>query len=225
MRISVVVPFSNQFVELDRLVGAIPDSKEIEVVLVDIYSGQDYAPKRKFSFSSVSVHKSNSSSATIGAALNTGISVANGDYLFFVRPGDMVDGSRFLKAMDYLREFGFHGFDDLDILYVYSQLFITNEVSSHLEFRYRKQMDNFLEGKDVDELAAILPPWGKFIKRNLVIDGNLSFREVDDFNDDFLKDKLIPGGASCDVYPHAVYLSEKSDYGLFRFMSTWRRRT
>lgn len=175
---SVIIPQKDSLDSLPRLLNSIPASERIQVIIVDnsqtpIYKSDISSDKPFELFHS-------ESSRFAGGARNVGIEHAEGKWLIFA------DADDFFTA-DAFNIFYSHFDSEADLIYfkvdsVYDDD-ITKKSDRHLMFN--EYIERF-QNKETSELScklAYVVPWGKMVRRSLVIEHQIEFDEVLAAND------------------------------------------
>lgn len=180
MNYSIIIPHKNSPQLLHRLLSSIPERSDIEIIVVDDYSSQNIvdfsnlpsAGNNKLRY----ILLSESDAKGAGRARNRGIDVATGKWLLFADADDMFITDNLVYLLDKYKEL------DFDLVFF-------NAVCLE-EGTYRKlpnldtQYINVVNSGIIDDCRYRLKvPWGKLIKRELVMDENIRFDETPVAND------------------------------------------
>ena len=157
---------------LPRLFKSIPVSDKIEVLLIDNspepISGKDVQTIHPFQL----LHSNPHSFA--GGARNIGLDNAHGKWLIFADADDFFTP----QAFDI---FYSHFADEEDLIYFKSDSVYDDTLEpSNRNSLFNAYIDDYVLGK-IDEMEvrlSYLVPWGKMIKRELVVQYNIRFDEV-----------------------------------------------
>jgi len=174
--VSVIVPFHNRTGLLNALIDSLPDTKEVEIILVDDHSGEEFKLQRKPYFTKVRTVKLDPDKRYAGSARNKGIEEAFGEFLFFADSDDIVDSRKFMQAVHEIPE-------DIDILYTRTSSFLKNGDTGTRHLRYNRIIDQFLAKGDAKHLVRFHPPWAKFIRRSFIEAHALYFDQTRVSND------------------------------------------
>ena len=211
---SIIIPHRKSLDTLSRLLNSIPQRKDIEIIVIDNsdtpIKGSDVKTDRDFKLLYTPPSK------YAGGARNTGLSIASGQWLIFADADDFFCGNAF-DIFDQYKE------SNKDLIY-----FKVNSVyDDTLEPNDRGDMfsgiiDSFKKGK-IDVMRAKLAytvPWGKMIKRNLVVEKKIKFDEVIAANDVYFSTLVAYYSNSFEAVDQEVYtvtirkgsLSRRRDY-------------
>ncbi|MDR3338932.1 MAG: glycosyltransferase [Candidatus Symbiothrix sp.] len=176
---SIIIPHKNIPDLLQRCLDSIPDRDDIQIIIVDDNSDPD-----KVNFESFSkLNKGNTEfyfpkeGKGAGYARNVGLKHAKGKWLIFADADDFFMPC-FNDSLD------LYANNENDIIYFRS----TSVDSKTLEQQHRhKSWNNLLckiqQTNNWNLAILIVPPWGKFIKHDLVKQNNFVFQEVPYSND------------------------------------------
>lgn len=224
---SIIIPHRKSLDTLGRLLNTIPERKDIEIIVIDNSDSpikvSDVKTDRNFKL------LYSSPSRYAGGARNTGLSIASGRWLIFA------------DADDYFCSKAFDVFDlykDLNKDLIYFK--VNSVYDDTLEPNDRGDMfsgiiDSFKRG-NIDLIKAKLAytvPWGKMIKRDLVVENKIEFDEVIAANDVFFSTLVAYYSNSFEAVNQEVYtvttrkgsLSRRRDYVVIysRFIVFLRR--
>lgn len=211
---SIIIPHRKSLDTLSRLINSIPKRKDIEIIVIDNsdspIKGTDVKTERDFKLLYTSP------SRYAGGARNTGLSIASGQWLIFADADDFFCPNAF-DVFDQFKE------SDKDLIY-----FKVNSVyDDTLEPNDRGDMfsgiiDSLKKG-NIDIIRAKLAytvPWGKMIKRDLVVENKIKFDEVIAANDVYFSTLVAYYSNSFEAVDQEVYtvttrkgsLSRRRDY-------------
>lgn len=183
MQLSIILPCYNvaPYIGrcLDSLLAQDITPEEYEIICVDDCSSdntvniiQDYQSK----FSNITLFKHNTNK-TAGGARNTGLTIAKGDYIWFVDPDDCVEpnviGGIFKKAIAIDADLLFFNMNHIDE---------DNKIHHILQF---SDIDEILPGQEFvlkycpqKRLAEITSIYRCFYKRSFCIENGISYPEI-----------------------------------------------
>lgn len=173
---SIVIPHKNCPVLLDRCVSSIPLRDDIEVIVVDDNSVNiDFKSLDCLKRRDLTLIKTTSNSGG-GAARNVGVSHARGRWLIFSDSDDTFCTNELNDAMDrYVKS-------DADIIF-----FAINCLDSDSFIALQNAQSSYMDYIDMNSADfcryKIKAPWGKMIKRELVVKNNIKFDETRVGND------------------------------------------
>jgi len=180
--LSIIIPHYNSVNSLEKLIKSIPESKDIQIIVVDDRSNQH--PRDKLSIESlnrITLLDNQSKKVGAGVCRNIGLKHAVGNWVLFADADDY-----FLEGFYPIIQKYF--FTNYEVIFFKSTSInlITNEQSTrhrHVE----KTLNNYLMNHDLkSELCMryrIYPPWAKLFKRNFINDNNIRFDELIVSND------------------------------------------
>lgn len=177
--ISVIIPYRDSLQTLSRLLDSIPDSKEIEVIVVD----NGIVPLNK---SLISSERSftllfSPSNAYAGGARNTGIDFAHGEWLIFADADDFFTSNAFEHYMEYENS-------PADVIYFKSQSNTENKDLRTLRGeKYTQLVQNYLSNPNEVNKYHLnsVSLCGRMIRRSFIEKHNLCYSEVKAANDIF----------------------------------------
>ncbi|GED44020.1 hypothetical protein HHA02_33490 [Cobetia marina] len=170
MLISVIIPHKNSPKKLDRLLTSIPDQKNIEIIIVDDNSDACLRPGRTDFINSNVIHLDNINDNNAGTARNLGLQNACGEWIIFADADDKFIKENFLLLLNTLYEE-----KKSDIIF-YKCLALKEETE---EASNRASLYSNLLYVGADEYKNIaynwLVPWGKAIRKDIIIKNNIKF--------------------------------------------------
>lgn len=199
INISVIIPHRNSPELLKKLLGTIPVSDDIEVIVIDnspnplkkeqVQSSRDYL----LLYSDIN--------KGAGAARNVGMKKAQGEWLIFADSDDYFAPNAFGIVKDYISSSSDIVYFSVDGVYIDS-----GEHSDRAE-RYSRNVKEYLSG-NIDENAVKYDwfvPWGKMIRREMVVSNDLKYDEIVASNDLFFS--IVTGyyARSIQVDPRLLY--------------------
>lgn len=178
--VSIIIPHKNTIHKLERLLLSIPEHNHIQVIVVDDGSDnrnrteliQDSFPRIEFITNNRGIHNA-------GAARNTGLSHAKGEWLLFADADDYFVDNAFsclLKHID----------NKYDCIYFKPTSF--NENTGKLDDRhlpYEKLINSYLTDSRNEKYLRykFYVPWSKLIKASLINKYTILFDEIPASND------------------------------------------
>jgi len=223
MTYSIIIPHHNTPQLLERCLGSIPDCEDIQVIVVDDNSNSQIVDFSKFP----SLNRSNTitlftkEGKGAGYARNIALQQAKGEWLLFADADDY-----FLpNAFDLIRKYKD---SEADIVYFHSkscfsdtglpadrniqheQLFAQYDKNNTHSVKYLKY--NYLE------------PWGKLIKRQLVVEHSIRFDEVMHANDVMFSTKTAFYADKIEVSDDPIYCITVASGSLVHIRSLESRR-
>lgn len=204
-KISVIIPHWNSVRLLERCLRSIPPIEEVEIIVVDDnskLSAEDIVLLKQLEQDGVIIIY-NKDSKGAGHARNIGLLRASGKWIVFSDADDLFTKEAFTI-------FESHYEDDADIIYflsdhIYSdtmQLFDNNCMGLNDKV---KAYDGSLTSEDKLKYGVCVP-WGRMIKRTLIVENNIKFDEVRYGNDTMFSMKTAYNAKKVAVDLRTVYL-------------------
>lgn len=175
--ISIIIPHYNSLDSLSRLLDSIPNRDDIEVIVVDNsprkISASDLDSTRPYKL----LYSPNSRFA--GGARNVGVEAANGKWLVFADADDFFTPDAFEAFMSYADT-------DYDLVYFkVKSVYDDTLLPSNRDEMWNRIIDDYILGvkDEMDTRLSYLVPWGKLVRRELIISNDIRFDEVVAAND------------------------------------------
>ncbi len=183
--ISFIIPVYNAELYLNKCIDSIlnSNSNEIEVILVDDGSidrsskiCDEYTQKNKII---KTIHQKNSG---VASARNIGIKESSGEYLFFVDNDDWIDGKELNNVIQILKD------KKVDII-INRYIIIDGEKESlgncfiskkNIDKKTTEEVLNYFRKNRIN----IMAPWEYIIKKEIITENNLSFKQDQSGADD-----------------------------------------
>lgn len=171
-KFSIIIPHYNSLDSLPRLLDSIPVRDDIEVIVVDNspakISVTDVNSDRKFSL----LYSSNSRRA--GGARNVGLDAASGEWVIFADSDDYFTPEAFEAFLSYANS-------NSDLIYFkVKSVYDDTLLPTDRDEMWNQIIDNFNNGT-IDEIStrlAYVVPWGKMIRREMIIHNDIHFDEM-----------------------------------------------
>lgn len=176
---SIIIPHKNSIKSLVRLCDSIPDSDSIQVIIIDDNSDINTIQRLQ------NVELNNNVeiifceiSNGAGAARNLGIQEAKGKWILFADADDFFTTNLenlLWKNLD----------SDSDLIYFNTDSQDESGKQTYRHLRYSKLVYDFLNDNEKEDALRyyFTPPWGKMIKRDLIINNKIEFDEIVASND------------------------------------------
>lgn len=212
IKISFIIPIYNAEEYLKECIDSIlnQDYKNIEIVLVNDGSKDgsgkicdEYSEKYEFI---KTIHKENGG---VSSTRNAGLKAATGDYIFFMDNDDWLAENILGKVVDIIKK------TNVDLIINRYYIYEDGKTSVGNKFIEKEFIDN-KSTEDVlnyfrSKRINIMAPWEYIVKRNIVIDNNISFNPAQNGVDD----SVFSPSLFCNC--KSFYLNEEPVY-------FWRQR-
>lgn len=187
IRFSIIIPHFNIPDMLSALLDTIPDTEDIEVIVVDDKSTKEleaYAEcKSRYAGRNISFYDNDTDKKGAGVCRNIGMSHASGQWLLFADSDDRFTD----KLADVIRRDA-DGDEDI-IFYHPSSLNIDTGEESDRHTDFCNILDRYTDNPDrKNELSLryeLVAPWSKLIRRDLITDNDILFEDSKVANDVF----------------------------------------
>lgn len=174
---SIIIPHKNTPNLLQRCLDSIPRQDDVEVIVVDDNSDSaivdfDRFPGEERDDVSIIFDKSNKGP---GTARNIGIKKARGHWIVFIDSDDYFN----YCLKDILSEYNEDGSDI--VYFSASNVDSDTYTNSNRADDFVNLVENYIKDKTTGELGlryVLASPWGKLIKKSLLIDNNIVFPDV-----------------------------------------------
>lgn len=176
---SFIIPHKNIPNLLERCVNSIPQRNDIEIIIIDDNSDSTIVNFQNLSFWNNPVIKLILSNEGLGAGYvrNKGLEVAQGRWLIFADSDDYFITENLSAMMDYYLD------SSEDIIFFNVECLYEDSLTPapNAADHYQKYI-NDVKGEDLCRYKLRVP-WGKFVKRELVISKDIKFDETKVAND------------------------------------------
>ncbi|MFA1822248.1 glycosyltransferase [Virgibacillus oceani] len=214
---SIIIPHFNSTDSLNKLIGTIPNAKEIEIIIIDDHS--DPSEKRellklkeRYSFKNVTFLNNTPDKKGAGACRNIGLMQASGEWVLFADSDDY-----FLE--DFYKIIQKYSSSGLDVVFLKptSIEFDSGEVSDrHLP--YVKLIDHYKINPDINSEIRLRyfyhVPWSKLINKRFIKKYNIYFDEVIASNDVMFSTKVGYHMENFEVSDEKIYCVTRSEGSL-----------
>lgn len=222
IKLSIIIPHYNTSQLLSKLLYAIPQKKEIEVIVIDDNSDRTAEleecvaihEKRGITFLK-NTHSNNGG----GAARNVGIENASGEWIMFCDADDMLAADFYNIIISKLRS-------DVDLVY-FDMAYINAEEASKSKLPMTDNINAYMNANDKEERGKAefilryytATPCAKVVRLKLLQENNILFDEIQAGNDLFFSCQVGFCAQNMLVVPEIIY------YVNFRLDSTSRKLT
>lgn len=197
---SVIIPHKDSTDSLSRLLNSIPLSRHIQVIVVDNSTNRiklnQVQSTREFQLLYSAPER------YAGGARNLGLESAKGKWIIFADADDF-----FTK--DAFDIFYSHINDDYDLIYYKTESVYDDTLApSDRNIMFNQYIDNYLGGviSEMEIRVSYVVPWGKMIRRSLIIENNIRFEEVLAANDIMFSTRIGYYSKSFAVDANNVYV-------------------
>jgi len=176
MKISVIVPVYNSEKYLEEMIGSIlrQSYTDYELILIDDGStdkSSDICDKYALKYNKVkTIHKINSGA---GAARNTGIEIASGEYIMFVDSDDFIEDDMLETMLENILD------NDMLISGAIVESYIGETLNSKKVFAMPQKKYNIAGLIEDFECTysqiCLFPPWAKLYRRDIIDRYNIRF--------------------------------------------------
>lgn len=175
---TVIIPHHNCPELLTRCISSVPNNDDIEIILVDDNSDNivefDNCIK-KIHHKNLRVIKS-TQSRRAGGARNLGLEAAIGKWILFLDADDYFLDNAFTHFSPY-------SLSDSDIIYFKHKSVFSDTLQPCIRSQYRNDaISKFITDPNSRNLNTVkfgdIVPWGKMLRRSLIIDNGIRFDEI-----------------------------------------------
>ena len=197
--LSIIIPHHNRSRMLIELLHSIPQRADIEIIVVDDHS--DTPPDSAHLHSihpGVRLMHQSQDQRYAGAARNAGLQHALGEWVFFADSDDLISTAGFKAVLDDLPQ------SQSDLIHARA-----TSITQDREQGHRHKATNLL--LDMAEktpfcLVQFYPPWCKFIRRSLLVNGGITFDAVRVSNDVMFSVRTFLASMSPTIRSETVYV-------------------
>lgn len=204
IRYSIVIPHYGVPLLLERLLCTIPERDDVQVIVVDDCSPDSDTYLQKYPLlrrSNVEFHVADKNGGG-GYARNEGLKHARGKWVLFADADDLfVDG--FCSVLDA------HYYDPEDIVFFRVKSVCSDDISrqSGRDECWNRNCQEYLRTKDDKILRyKLTEPWGKMIRRELIVADEIWFDETRVANDYFFSVKAGYHAGKVWLAPDTIYI-------------------
>lgn len=206
VKLSIIVPHYNNPDLLGNLLETIPNYPQIEVIVVDDHSTAKLEElsqcKERYGNRNITFYENDFGKKGAGAARNTGVRHAVGEYLLFADADDWFMPDFWDSVEEAM-------IDGADLIYFAPISQKSNGEKSSRHFHYAELVNNYLEDPSHQNELRIRylygPPWSKLIKRSVVLNNCIDFDEVQFSNDLMFSVKIGHLAKSIRVSDKVIY--------------------
>lgn len=190
--LSIIIPHYNSVYSLQKLLKSIPETRHIQVIVVDDRSNEKIDElntiKRKYHGRNFLFLENETNSKGAGTCRNIGLQHAIGKWILFADSDDFFVDSFYNIVREYFQS----KYDVIFFSPISVEVDTGNESDRHIPFE--QIIKNFLGRKDwkseVDIRYNFHVPWSKMIRRSFILENNIAFDEVIASNDVMFSTKV-----------------------------------
>jgi len=205
IRFSLIIPYHNS-TQLDRsdmlhdLFETLPDREDLEILLVDDHSATQFVPARQFTKTRFAQFENSVDRRYAGAARNTGMKNASGDFLVFADSDDLFDIAALEAVMDHIKE------QPSSDLFIARCTSFREDGSAGDRHNY---MDGILEEFEAsgrnDPLVRLHSPVAKFVRKDFVEKHALQYGDTRVANDVLFNVRMISADPRVQMLEQTIY--------------------
>lgn len=199
---SFIIPHKNSPDLLKRCIKTIPRKNNVEIIIIDDNSNPEIVDWNSLNFKkeeNITLIQDKTGKGA-GHARNIGIKHARGKWILFADADDWYEKSLHNLLDKYEED------ESLDLVYLNAHCI--NDKGKTFSFKINRYIHNYLKGKKYSEPTLryrVWSPWTRMIKKNLIIENNLSFEETPLANDMKFGIESSFKAKSIEVYSPIVY--------------------
>ena len=181
--VSIIIPHKDIPDLLMRCLKSIPVSEDIQVIVVDDNSpdAETYLDRYPELSRPYLEFIRTTKGGGAGYARNIGLDHAKGKWILFADADDFFIEDMYDIILSYVDS-------EADVIYFKKKSVLSDDISVEIErsFYVNKNIDQYLADGDEWPIRTKMPvPWGKMIKRNLIVKYNIRFDEIICFEDNY----------------------------------------
>lgn len=179
INLTIIIPHYNTPVLLKKLIDSIPDSDDIQIIVVDDNSDKEFEKFREvkvFYHKRVEFYKNSTGIRSAGSCRNIGLAYAKGKWILFADADDY-----FLPNMyDVVQKFFDSEYDM--VFFTPTSVFIDTGVIAGRHIKYKRLIKEYLNNPNKDNMLALktfraMVPWSKLIKREIIEKNHVCFSQ------------------------------------------------
>lgn len=205
IRFSLIIPYHNSL-QLDRsemlhdLFDTLPDRDDLEVLLVDDHSAMPFVPSRQFEKTGLTHLQNPADRRYAGAARNTGMESASGEFLFFADSDDLFDVEALEAVMDHIK-----GQPDSDLFIARCTSFLEGGSTGNRHHYMDGILKEFEASGKTDPLVRLHSPVAKFIRKDFVEKNALRYGDTRVANDVLFNVRMISTDPRVALLDQTIY--------------------
>lgn len=177
---SIIIPHKNSSKLLNRLLSSIPANPDYQIIVIDDNSTKDEYEEVKKLLNNRTFELYQNAGNGAGGARNTGLKYAKGKWLMFADADDFYLPTFYELTQKYKN-------DNADIIYFKVESCYSDTLKKTQRDRHINQLFEKYEKSNDENIirCRYTPPWGKMIKRELIINNKILFEECIAGNDNW----------------------------------------
>lgn len=204
-KLSIIIPHFNSQESLKVLLDSIPASSWIQVIVIDDGSQSFDLDFLKESYKDF-FFSLNTQGKGAGGARNTGLKIAQGEWVVFADADDCFLTNDFSDAIDKV----LNNEADTDIVFFKPiSFYLDTGKPAKRHIKYSSLVENYLDKQTDSNLIKLLfshyVPWSKFIKLDLIKSNNIFFDETIIANDGMFSAKSAMFAKKVSCYQNSFY--------------------
>lgn len=211
VNLTIIIPHYNTPTLLMKLIESIPDSDDIQIIVVDDNSTKEqnkYEEAKSLYSTKVEFYKNTTGIKSAGSCRNIGLDHAKGNWVLFADSDDY-----FLPNMYSIVKNYFDSIYDI-VFFTPTSVFIDTGKPANRHVYWEKIIQNYIENPNEENTLALksfraAEPWSKLIKRKLIEQHNIRFSQSLYSNDIYFS-------AVVGYYAQTITASEKIIYCVTR---------
>lgn len=210
--LTVIIPHFNDVDRLERLIKTIPDTNDIEIIVVDDRSTVNI--KERFQCRDNVKIYINQKKKGAGTCRNLGLSKAKGKWVIFADSDDYFEKDSFYYIAQRFKS-------DSDLIYFKANSFYEGTLNKSIR---HESINNIIDNDLISAKYRSLTPWCKMINMNLLSKNNILFDEQIVANDIMFSARLSDYVKKVDKIDRKLYKISDSPGSLTRTSSKERLR-
>lgn len=212
---SLIIPHYNRPELLKRLLSTIPDTKQIEVLIIDdrsdLFKDQYSAVVKEYNSDNIFFISNHSPFKGAGASRNIGIKEARGKWIMFIDSDDYLLGDFYETVKSYIKS-------ENDIIHFKVNMSIfSNTINSRTIPKRNQYIDNYNNGIDNNALMLkymMVSSVASLYRRQFLLDNQIYFSEVLNGEDKLFRAKAAFYSKSMTASSKIIYMIEPSSNSL-----------
>lgn len=221
-KLSIIIPHYNSSDLLEKLLLTIPKGKNIEVIVIDDKSDDKHIKYlKRLSSSDKYIDFIFLNNETLqkgaGVARNIGLDRANGEWILFADSDDYFSDNFYENVSEYF------GSDNDVVFFKSTSIYLDTEEEADRHVYIKNILDNYLNRpnlpSELDLRYSLFVPWGKIIKKDMILKNDIRFDETLVSNDVMFSTKVGFYMDKFQVVDQVIYVVTKNKGSLTTNMS------